>query len=70
MRILGLYSEDYPWDVRIEKILGGLTGRGHSVDLVCRNLERKASNETVSGMPETTAQPPPPSYSAGSLFAP
>ena len=50
MRILGLYSEDYPWDVRIEKILGGLAGRGHDIHLVCRNLKRSAGSETNNGL--------------------
>lgn len=50
MNILGLYAEDYPWDVRIEKVLGGLARRGHHVDLVCRNLKRSASREEVDGM--------------------
>ena len=50
MNILGLYAEDYPWDVRIEKVLGGLARRGHHVDLICRNLKRSAPREEVDGM--------------------
>jgi len=48
MRILGIYSEDYPWDVRVEKILGGVARRGHHVELVCRNLGRAPSKEVVN----------------------
>ena len=47
MRILGVYAEDFPWDVRVEKILGGLAGDGHDVSLVCRNLERRPLRERV-----------------------
>ena len=50
MRILALYTEDYPWDVRIEKILGGMANLGHEVVLVCRNTRRSAESESVRGI--------------------
>jgi len=37
MRIVALYAEDYPWDVRVDKLFTGLVERGHVVTLVCRN---------------------------------
>lgn len=50
MNILGIYTEDYPWDVRIQKVFGGLAARGHRVRLVARNLDRSPERETVDGM--------------------
>ena len=37
MRILKVYDGEYPWDVRVEKIVGSLISAGHEVRLVCRN---------------------------------
>jgi glycosyltransferase involved in cell wall biosynthesis len=45
MRILELYGEDYPWDVRVEKLLTGLAGGGHECHLLCRNLKRRPLRE-------------------------
>jgi len=50
VNILGIYGEDYPWDVRIEKVFGGLARRGHDVHLVCRNVQRSAATESVDGI--------------------
>ena len=50
MRILGIYTEDYPWDVRIQKVFGGLAGRGHEISLVARNLKRSPAREEIDGM--------------------
>lgn len=39
MRILKIWDSDYPWDIRVEKIIKALSENGHSVSLVCRNLK-------------------------------
>ncbi len=39
MRILKIWDSDYPWDVRVEKIIRSLSTNGHFVSLVCRNLK-------------------------------
>jgi glycosyltransferase involved in cell wall biosynthesis len=47
---MGIYAEDYPWDVRVEKILGGLASHGHNVSLVCRNLNRRDKKEQIGNI--------------------
>ena len=47
MRILFVYKEDYPWDVRVEKIVTALTGVGHDVTLLARNSRRMPTAEQV-----------------------
>jgi glycosyltransferase involved in cell wall biosynthesis len=49
MRILAVYGEDFPWDVRLQKILGGFQADGHEIHLVCRNLARRQLAEVVEG---------------------
>jgi glycosyltransferase involved in cell wall biosynthesis len=50
MRICKVYDGDYPWDVRVEKVLSTLVGGGHEVHLVCRNLLRRPENEIEDGV--------------------
>ncbi|MEZ4387921.1 MAG: glycosyltransferase family 4 protein [Candidatus Krumholzibacteriia bacterium] len=50
MNIVGVYGEDYPWDVRVEKLLRGCVDHGHQVRLVCRNLKRRALVEDADGI--------------------
>jgi len=40
MRICMVFDDDYPWDVRVERIGRALTGGGHEVFLACRNRKR------------------------------
>jgi len=47
VKILALYAEDYPWDIRVQKILTSLTGDNHEVHLLCRNLKCSPSTEIV-----------------------
>jgi glycosyltransferase involved in cell wall biosynthesis len=47
MNIVAVYAEDYPWDVRIEKLLVGLQNAGHTTHLVCRNRARRPEHERV-----------------------
>jgi len=50
MNIVGVYGEDYPWDVRVEKLLRGCLDAGHRVRLVCRNLKRRSLVEDADGI--------------------
>jgi glycosyltransferase involved in cell wall biosynthesis len=45
-RICFVYKEDYPWDVRVEKIVKSCVGNGKSVVLLCRNLKRLSRSES------------------------
>jgi len=47
VRICKIYDADYPWDVRVEKILSTLVGYGHDVHLVCRNLKERPIYECL-----------------------
>lgn len=46
MNIVLVYKEDYPWDVRVEKLALALREQGHSVTIVSRNLEQRPIRET------------------------
>src|SRR5262245_506108 len=48
MRILKIYDGDYPWDVRVEKVVATLLQAGHSVRLLCRNRARRPRRERLS----------------------
>lgn len=37
MRILKIWFSEYPWDIRVEKIVQALMSDGHEVRLLCRN---------------------------------
>jgi glycosyltransferase involved in cell wall biosynthesis len=45
IRCLFIYKEEYPWDVRVEKLITTLAGAGYNVSLLCRNLDGKPSYE-------------------------
>ena len=49
MRILKVYDGEYPWDVRVEKIVTTLLGAGHTVRLLCRNRRRQCRREKLAG---------------------
>ena len=49
MRCLFVYKEEYPWDVRVEKIIKSLLNARHDVVLVCRNLESAPTEESGEG---------------------
>lgn len=57
MKILTLYDGDYPWDVRVEKMVHTFLTGGHSVRLLCRNragqprYERLADGLEISRLP-------------------
>jgi glycosyltransferase involved in cell wall biosynthesis len=46
MRICKIWDADYPWDIRVEKVVLSLVKAGHSVDLVCRNHARRKRIES------------------------
>ena len=50
MKVLGLYAEDYPWDVRVEKLMRGFAAAGFEAHLLCRNLARRPLTEDVNGL--------------------
>jgi len=58
VKILALYAEDYPWDIRVQKILTSLTDDNHEVHLLCRNLKCSPSTEIVDGFTCHRVLPP------------
>src|SRR5919106_6325602 len=50
MKIGLVFDGYYPWDVRVWKFATCLSDHGHEVHLVCRNLGRRAQEETVDGI--------------------
>jgi glycosyltransferase involved in cell wall biosynthesis len=48
--IIIVYKEDYPWDVRVEKLAKSLSESGNSVTIVARNLDQKPTNEVINGL--------------------
>lgn len=45
MRCVVVYKEDYPWDVRVEKIARSLGEAGHDVTILCSNNDQKDTEE-------------------------
>lgn len=50
MRILKIYDGDYPWDVRVEKMLRTLSTSGHEVTLLARNRQGRPRNEDIENV--------------------
>ena len=50
MRILKIWDADYPWDIRVEKIVNTLSKNGHCICLVCRNLRCLPSYEVTESV--------------------
>ena len=48
-RVMHIWYADYPWDVRVQKVIVGLQQRGWSVDVVARNKRNLAHRDTVDG---------------------
>ena len=48
MRILKLYDGDYPWDVRVEKMLRSVVAAEHEVTLLARNRHGLPRHETLA----------------------
>ena len=47
MNIAHIWKDDYPWDVRVEKISKALIDDGHHVHLICKNNSRKKTREEI-----------------------
>ncbi len=45
MNIVLVYKEDYPWDVRVEKLAIALNEQGHKVTIVSSNLDQRPPRE-------------------------
>lgn len=50
MRIIKIWDSDYPWDIRVEKIIKTLSKKGHLVSLVCRNLKCMPTFEVMDNI--------------------
>lgn len=50
MKIVLIWKNDYPWDVRIEKMANSLHEAGHDVFLLCGNKKRLKREETINGV--------------------
>lgn len=48
-RVMHIWYADYPWDVRVQKVIVGLQQRGWSVDVVARNRRNLEGRATVDG---------------------
>lgn len=49
MKAFLIYKEDYPWDVRVEKIAVSLSKADYDVTVICRNLDQKDQHEIHDG---------------------
>src|SRR5690606_21922997 len=63
MRCNIVYKEDYPWDVRVEKLAKALSENGYDVTITCQNKKQNKQNEVidnifVSRLPRTHFLPP------------
>jgi glycosyltransferase involved in cell wall biosynthesis len=50
MKILIVWKNDYPWDVRVEKISRTLSSVGHDVHILARNTRRDPPRESAEGI--------------------
>jgi len=50
VRVLIVWKADYPWDVRVEKMAASLSGFGHHVHILARNLEGSPLTEEIDGV--------------------
>jgi glycosyltransferase involved in cell wall biosynthesis len=45
LRVLYVWDDEYPWDVRVEKVCAALTAAGHDVHITARNRRRAPTSE-------------------------
>jgi len=50
LRIVKIWKDDYPWDIRVEKISRTLVDNGHEVYLICRNVKKLKMEEVSDGI--------------------
>jgi glycosyltransferase involved in cell wall biosynthesis len=71
MRICKIYDDDYPWDVRVEKVGRALVDGGHTVFLCARNRKLVTTHEEVDKMQVRRMKPIsflPPKVDVGLMF--
>jgi glycosyltransferase involved in cell wall biosynthesis len=42
-----VYQDDYPWDIRIDKITSSFVSAGHPTTIICKNSRRERKRETL-----------------------
>lgn len=50
MKIVKVWKNDYPWDIRVEKICKTLLEDGHEVHLICSNTKKQKIRENLNGL--------------------
>jgi len=50
MKIALIWKNDYPWDIRVEKITNALHEAGHEVYLLCGNKKQLKTEEVIGGV--------------------
>lgn len=50
MKIIQLWNNKYPWDIRIEKFSRTLINQGHELHLICNNIIDKEKSNEFSGL--------------------
>lgn len=50
MNVFVVYKEDYPWDVRVEKLAQALNTPENTVTILARNLDQRPVVESVDGL--------------------
>ncbi len=50
MEVLVVYKEDYPWDVRVEKLAVALKSAGHHVTIIARNRDQLPTVDESNGI--------------------
>ncbi len=50
MKIVKVWKDNYPWDVRVEKMCNTLINEGHDVHLLCRNTKNREIREEINGL--------------------
>jgi len=48
--ILLVWTADYPWDVRVEKVSDSLIAAGFEVHIACRNIDKRQCSELYRGL--------------------
>jgi len=49
MKILLIWKDDYPWDIRVEKMCLSLISFGYEVHILARNVRRRKTFEIIDG---------------------
>lgn len=50
MNILVIWKNDYPWDIRVEKISTTLALAGHDVHILARNIGQNSTEERLNNV--------------------